>query len=255
MASAQYCDPGTAITACDAVLVVCSDDADYCDDVQSTLQSTEAFATVDSFDAKDGTPSADTLANYHAVLVFSYYPFHNASLLGDVLADYHDQGGGVVVAAFANAHSDPGEGSDVPSLQGAYGTPNSSYALADYAQGDLSSPSNDFLGEKLEEQSPLLYGVTNLSVGTATRSTAPSVEGRGVVVAKWGGGGQEPLVLRGKKGERNLVELNFYPASSNVDSDLGWTGDGKALLRNALKYSRCMVPCAPGTYSEKGGAD
>ncbi len=58
------------------------------------------------------------------------------------------------------------------------------------------------------------------------------------------------LVLRGTRGGRTLVELNFWPVSSRVASP-GWTGDGAQLLRNGLKYSRCM-PCAAGTYAAAG---
>ncbi len=70
-------------------------------------------------------------------------------------------------------------------------------------------------------------------------------------MARWGGGGQEPLVVRGRRGSRTLVELNFWPVSSSVASDW-WTGDGALLLRNGLKYSRCMA-CGMGTYTGLGG--
>ncbi len=57
-AGAQYCPPGAA-TVCDAVLVVCADDAPYCADVRSNLLATRAFATVEFFDATSGTPTAE----------------------------------------------------------------------------------------------------------------------------------------------------------------------------------------------------
>ena len=124
----------------------------------------------------------------------------------------------------------------------------------DYASGDfVSNP--DSLGEVLEPQSPLMADVASLNATNALRSTASVVAGRGVVVARWAGGGQEPLVLRGTRGNRTLVEFNFWLLSSSVDSSW-WTGDGGALLRNGLKYSRC-IPCGMGTYTvdgEEGGS-
>lgn len=75
------------------------------------------------------------------------------------------------------------------------------------------------------------------------------ISGRGIVVARWRGGGQEPL---GMRGGRTLVELNMFPVSSRLSSDY-WTGDAAALLRNALKYSLCM-PCTPGTFVCLGAA-
>ena len=241
-ATAQYCPPGAA-TACTAVLIValCSTEADQCEDIRSTLRGTGAFATVDIFDASSAAPAAAQLAAYHAVLVCS--AADDAGLLGDRLAAYHDQGGGVVVTFAANMLS---YGAN---LQGAYGAAANGYALMDYASGGYVVPS-DSLGDVLEPQSPLMAGVASLAATHAYRSTAPVIAGRGVVVARWGGGGREPLVLRGQRGNRTLVELNFLPVSSNFFS-AWWTGDGALLLRNALKYSRCM-PCGPGTFAAAG---
>jgi hypothetical protein len=243
MASAQYCSPGAA-TTCDNVLIVCTFSGN-CADVRSKLQSTAAFATVDVFRADSGTPSASLLARYHAVFVFSSDPIRDPILLGDRIAAYHDQGGGVVVALWANNNN-----AASLRLQGAYGTVASGYALLDYPNGGAVSPS-DSLGDVLEPDSPLLYGVASLFALSAFRSTAPLVVGRGVVVARWRGGGQEPLVLRGTRGGRTLVELNFYPVSSSAGYYSFWTGDGAQLLRNGLKFSRCM-PCGAGTYAAAG---
>jgi hypothetical protein len=75
----------------------------FIDPVLAILQGTGAFTTVEFFDAFFETPTAEQLASYHAVLVYRFPDFfYNADLLGDRLAAYHDQGGGVVVAMFAN---------------------------------------------------------------------------------------------------------------------------------------------------------
>jgi hypothetical protein len=241
-AFAQYCPPGAAIIACDTVLLVCRDSPVTCDNVQSKLRATRAFSTIDTFSG-GGTPTRGQLAAYHAVLVFrgEYSPFVDGKLLGDRLATYHDHGGGVVVAALANHNY---------ALGGTYGTVANGYALLDYAQGTLNDYFSDSLGEVLEPQSPLMFGVSALSAINAWRSTAPVVAGRGVVVARWRGGHQEPLVLRGTRGNRTLVELNLLPGSNRVVFNW-WTGDMALLLRNGLKYSRCM-PCGPGTYAGEG---
>jgi hypothetical protein len=168
--------------------------------------------------------------------------FADPILLGDRLANFHDQGGGVVVANNANTNA-----SSNGTLQGTYGTPDNGYALLNYALGSYSVLS-DALGSVLEPTSPLMNGVASFSATQAFRSTAPLIAGRAEVVAWWGDGGQEPLLLRGKRDHRTLVELNFYPPSSDVDNGF-WTGDGALLLRNGLKYSRC-IPC--GTLSGAG---
>ncbi len=60
------------------------------------VRGTGAFAAVDAFDARAATPDASLLAGYDAVLAYSASPFGDAAGLGDHLAAYHDQGGGVV---------------------------------------------------------------------------------------------------------------------------------------------------------------
>jgi hypothetical protein len=249
--STQYCPAGLA-TACAKVLVLAADSASNLADVQLTLRDTGAFAIVDTFAAQSagndggaGTPSAALLAAYDAVLTYNCgeYPFGDTVLMGDRLAAYHDQGGGVVVAQAANVFE--------RRLQGAYGAVDNGYALMDYATEGFTG-SADSLGEVLEPQSPLMTGVASFSAEAAWRSTANVVAGRGVVVARWRNGNQ-PLVLRGTRGGRTLVELNFYPLSTRARWNL-WTGDGGMLLRNALKYSRCK-PCGMGTYVVAGGEE
>jgi hypothetical protein len=219
--------------------------------VQSTLRGTAAFATVDTYDTRSTgiggpgtTPTLSQLAAYDAVFVFSFAYFAQTDVLGDRLAAFHDQGGGVVLACFAITSDFGGN-----TLGGAYGSPGNGYALLNYTQGNRNEYS-DTLGDVLEPQSPLMVGVASLNASVAHRTTAPPITGRAVVVARWRGGGQEPLVLRGMRGDRTLVELNFSPPSSNVESHW-WTGDGAQLMRNALKYSRCM-PCGKGAFADAG---
>ena len=239
----RYCDPAATQAACDRVLVVCADI--NCYDVRTSLQSTGAFATVDNFEAMYGTPAAALLAGYHAAFVWTGWPYADPVLLGDRLAAFHDQGGGVVICSPTTV--------DGRRVKGAYGSPANGYALFDYAQGQESVLS-DSLGDILEPLSPLMSGVTSLAAKNAFRVSSPPIAGRAVVVARWRGGGKEPLVLRGTRGNRTLVEINMFPMSSRANSDL-WTGNGAELLRNALKYSRCILPsaCKQGLFSNSTG--
>ena len=239
----QYCPSGAVQARCSSVLVIGNSPAD----VQGTLWATGAFDIVDAFNpTTSGTPQASQLAAYHAVVLYaSGQSLPDTTLLGDRLAAYHDQGGGVVVMFATNMAS------WADNLQGAYGNPANGYALLDYAAGGFINPT-DTLGEVLEPESPLLAGVSSFNASAAYRSTAPVISDRGVVVARWGDGGLEPLVVRGARGGRTLVELNFFPMSGKSFA-WAWSGDGAALLRNALKYSRCMLPsCGPGTFLAAG---
>jgi hypothetical protein len=71
-------------------------------DVVNKLLETGFFLQVDSFvNGRDPVPTLEQLSDYGAVLVYSDAGFNEPQILGDVLADYVDQGGGVVVATFA----------------------------------------------------------------------------------------------------------------------------------------------------------
>jgi len=47
------------------------------------------------------TPTIDTLSEFGAVVVWSNFPFGDPNGVGNVLADFVDQGGGVVIATYA----------------------------------------------------------------------------------------------------------------------------------------------------------
>jgi hypothetical protein len=58
-------------------------------------------ADLTSIDVRFTTPTLDTLSEYGAVVVWSNFPFGDPNGLGNVLADYVDQGGGVAIATYA----------------------------------------------------------------------------------------------------------------------------------------------------------
>jgi hypothetical protein len=214
----------------------------FVEDVQSKLLATGAFAAVDIFDAITATPSLSTLRSYSAVLTWCSVPYISASGLGDVLAQYWDGGGAVVVAIVGNNIGNK--------LRGRFGTNTNGYILID-GSADQEYPS-DYLGTVHEPQSPLMTGVANLSADFAVRSMGDVING-GIVVARWASNGR-PLVLRGTKASRPLATLHMMPASSSVSSNL-WRGDGANLMRNALIYSvcgSCMVVATGADNSSEG---
>ena len=234
---AGYCSAGSALPAAGVrVLVIAADS--HKPDVQSKLLGVDAFTAVDVFDAASSTPALSGLQDYAAVLVWNTNSsFASAAGLGDVLAQYFDGGGGVVVASWANCNS---------YLRGRFGAVANGYMLIN-GTAACESPA-DSLGAVLEAQSPLMTGVTALSAQKAYRSTGAVING-GQVVAQWASNGR-PLVVRGTRANRPLVALNVYPPSSSGYRTF-WTGDGAELLRNALLYSAC-APCTAGTFTAAG---
>ena len=233
-----YCAAGTLVqTAGPKVLLVHAESIPWIYDVQSKLQETGAFIAVDRFSAESGTPSLSDLQPYTAVLVWTDgFNFASTSGLGDVLAEYWDGGGAVVVAYSANADS---------YLQGRFGTVANGYILID---GTASSEYHSDQMRVMEPDSPLMAGVASLTALSAERSTGAVING-GIVIAEWASNGR-PLVVRGAKAGRPLVALNMAPVSAS-ESGGGWIGDGANLMRNTLLYSSC-VPCAAGTFAAAG---
>jgi hypothetical protein len=202
-------------------------------DVKTKLVDTGGFALVDTFDALQRTPTLSTLQAFDAVLISSdwhpTYKIQSAAVLGDVLADYFDGGGAVIVMSMANSGS---------IIQGRFGTASNGYILLDGA-ASWDNPASE-LGTVFEMRSPLLVNVAAFKAGAAWRSRGAVLNG-GIVVASWADG--VPLIVRGEKAgtRRRIVTLNFYPSSKTVRGDF-WQGDGAAIMKNAVFYSVSGAP-------------
>ena len=96
--AAVQANPGLNIVA-----VYALDGGDlYINDVKLKLEGTGLFNTVDAYDTTISIPSLAELQNYDAVLVYSNW-IYDGTAMGNVLADYMDSGGGVVLACLRGA--------------------------------------------------------------------------------------------------------------------------------------------------------
>ncbi len=196
----------------------------YADDIRSQLMVGGAFTTINIFDVSVGTPTLMELQAHQSVLVVSDKVLSNPVALGDVVADYYDLGGRVVLALFSTV----GAGTRI---QGRFGDPGGEYMITDPA-GALDMPVDDGLGMVLEPQNPLMKAVTSFSYVMASKSTAQPINS-GTIVARWLKGA--PLVIRGTAKGRNRVDVNLYPPK--VQNGMAvWSGDVAEILRNALLY-------------------
>jgi hypothetical protein len=185
-----------------------------------------AFTAVDLFDADAATPTPAKLQEYDAVLAFSDFGWANKTTLGDVLADFWDAGGGVVVTVLGNVQR-----FDIRGRWASGGYQLISPAL-------LDGPPETLPLNLTEPGSPLLVGVTAITATQAFQSTSDLINGA-VVVARWGSPPQRPFIVRGVKAGRNLVELNMFPPSASATTgrtDL-WVGDGAEIMHNSLLFS------------------
>ena len=204
----------------------------YGPEIASKILSTGRFSKVDVLLSQfEPIPSLAKLQEYSAVMVWSDYTLQpDGDALGDVLADYVDSGGRVVVATFALSssqnHAVGGRlvsGGYLPVQQGSNldGTPGTLVPV---------------LGGH-----PLLTGVNSFNGGSSSWHNDVTMANGGTLVASWSFGG--PLVaIKG-----NVVALNFFPPSSDSAAFGFWdaTTDGGVLMANALSVTLAEPDTTP----------
>jgi len=203
------------------VLLVAADDSPSVAAVQTYLSAFSDIATVDTFDATTGTPTLSYLQNYDAVLVWSNYAFDNSAALGDVLADYVDSGGGVVVTTFSYHSSVLLAGRLIDEQYSPFVTAGP--GLFSWADLGWYDPTH-----------PIMTGVTSIS---GFYRDDVSLTSGATLVASWDDG--QPFVAQ--KGQ--VVGVTLW---CGWQDDHDWTGDVPTLMHNALfrsAYAWCGDIC------------
>ncbi|HEX5218762.1 MAG TPA: M36 family metallopeptidase [Verrucomicrobiae bacterium] len=203
-------------------------------DVALRISTAGNFSQVDPFLAKAGypVPTLSQLQQYAAVLVFSDTSFNDNIALGDVLADYVDSGGGVVLATFG-FYSSGGS-----AIQGRIKTGN----YLPFTTGSASSGSTLTLVPDAPGH-PLLDGVTVFNGGSSSfHNSSIGIANGATLVAHWSNG--QPLVGANQFGNGRVVGLNFYPPSSGTGRTDFWQTNthGGQLLANALAWASHAPP-------------
>ena len=192
--------------------------------VQTTLVGTGRFNNVDIIDvsaAGTGTPTLEQLLQYDALLCWTNTTPADNNAWGDVLADYVDAGGGVVVAVFANSTTTAGR-----NIGGRW---QNGYEVVLDQSGNASG-ANGTLGTVHVPTHPVMAGVTQFTGGsTGSRPSGTTLEVGATLIAEWNDG--KVLVAEGANPRR--VDLGFYPPSSAC-SGSGWALGGDLLMANAL---------------------
>jgi hypothetical protein len=176
--------------------------------------------------AQSNAPTLETLCQYQSVLVYSDlyngYSFNDYNSLGNVLADYIDLGGGVVLGYGAYYYTSYGIG-------GRFQTDN--YYVMPYGTS-YNYYYGDYLGS-YDSSSPLMENVNQFYCYYMTPWTY-SVNPGATVVAQYTYTGR-PLVAEKYFNGNRRVDLGFYPASSDI---VYWGYDsyydGDQLIRNAM---------------------
>lgn len=182
------------------------------------------------------TPSLEMLQEYDALLVWSNDSFDDAVAMGNVLADYVDAGGGVVVAVFANTSTNAQR-----FLQGRWQTGD--YIAIPQMGGFSEGPGN--LGTVLVPDHPIMEGVTTFVTRWGTtaqgiifggyRPNEPDITPGSTKIALWNTG--QTLIATAPN--PRVVELGFHPVSSDVNGNAYWDAatDGARIMANALLFT------------------
>jgi hypothetical protein len=199
------------------------------DDVRSKIALRMTNIQVDAFliNGFNPPPTLSQLLQYRSVLVYSDVGFSGNTALGNVLADYVDAGGGVVLATFA--FWDTG----ALSIQGRLKTGG---YLPFTTAGQTNTPSLTLVPDVPAH--PLLNGVSSFNGGGGSyHNFFINVRSNAQLVAHWSNG--QPLVGALGVSQGRVVGLNFYPPSSDAGGASFWTAntDGGLLMANALKWA------------------
>ncbi|MBS0187947.1 MAG: hypothetical protein JSS51_07750 [Planctomycetes bacterium] len=196
-------------------------------DPRNKLVGTGYFSAIDLYDANLSTPTLAELQKYDVVFTWSNVEYKDPVAMGNVLADYTDWGGGVVVAMFAAA------GQTVTPLGGRWAT--GGYRLID-PLGGVTSGTPATLGTATYPNHAILNMVTSLDGGLLSfRPTSTALPADGVLVTSWSDG--KPLIATSTK-RHNRCDLGMYPPSSFVSPGFWLESTGGArIMANALLYS------------------
>lgn len=214
----------------------------WINDVRNKLLNLGWFDSVTVINVISSTPSLETLLAFDSVQVWSDSTFQNATLMGNVLADYVDAGGGVVIQTFATANG--------------Y-APLGRWASGGYqpmVPGGVTSGGSLTLGTVADPGHPIMDGVSSFVGGSSSYRGAGTLAAGSNLIASWSNG--TPLIAELMTFEGPVVTLNFFPPSSDQRSDF-WLAntDGDLLMGNSLLYVAgandrvdfFVVPASQGT--------
>jgi hypothetical protein len=212
-------------------------------DIRNKLLATGQFPEVVSYPVTGVTPTLEYLQQFSSVLLWSNGSFLSGEELGNVLADYVDGGGGVVVAVHANISSTVNR-----FLAGRW---DDSYRIITQACGNASAGSH-YLGTILVPGHPILENVNTFAgVSGLGRPSCTTLTSHGQKVALWE---DDKTLVAVSTTRPNRVDLGSHPASTDSSASNGWIAstDGAILFANALRFVQGGGP--PVCYANCDGS-
>ncbi|WP_255336446.1 Ig-like domain-containing protein, partial [Methanosarcina sp. KYL-1] len=186
--------------------------ADGANSLTSILTGFPDIGNVNSFNTAYGTPTLAELQQYDVAIVWSNYQYNDKVALGDVLADYVDSGGYVIIQVFSWYG---------PSwnLQGRIISEGYSPFVQD---GDNSNHYSTASLGPYDASHPIMKGVNSMS--DYYRDSVVLTTGA-ELVAEWDDG-EEFIATK-----ESVVGVNSYPGDNYQ-----WTGDYPTILHNTILW-------------------
>jgi subtilisin family serine protease len=193
--------------------------------VAQYLVNSGKFASVTTMNGCYFTPTLSELQMFDGVLVFGWYNWDNPTAIGNVLADFVDNSGRLMVAVAANA-----TGGDWQ-IKGRFNTQN--YWLISPNGGDFAGPY--LMGTVHHPEHPIMSGVSSVVSGCKFSSSATVSPGT-VRLADFTDG-TPLLVIKEQIGNRR-VDISFPVITKRVNPQYGidTTSDAELLIVNALDW-------------------
>ncbi len=226
----------------DVCTVYATTDSNVINDVKKKLDDTKLFNSVTNIDGGPGAPAAATLANCQAVLVYadSTRGFSYPAAVGDALAAYADQGGGVVVVnPYYTSYS----------YNNIYSANWDKYMLIE--NGSISYVSTSALGTT-DMTHPVMRGISKIAttgsrcyVRSGVTSGTVRAAASAKIVASWSDG--NAMVVVGTPNGKLRVDLNFSAYSSDAGTNGCYdpSSDASKLIANALMFVANTVKVTP----------
>ncbi len=190
----------------------------YPTQLKAFLEGYPDISTADTWNASvDGgsIPAPSDLLPYDVVIAWNNAVWADPDLIGDVLADYHDAGGNVILAVDAWSAGDFRTGGRF--IDEAY-TPFLSLGGAVF---------NDVTLGWYDAGHPLMDGI---ATSAAHFHNQVALSSAAVPVAAWDDG--MPFVATKMTGDHAAVGINTYYG----DGDVSWTTDAPLIVHNAIVY-------------------
>lgn len=180
-------------------------------DIQNILTADGRLGQIDVFQIEGATPDAQDLEGYDAIVVYTENPFEDPVVVGDLLADFVDDGGGLVVMAHAFSATRPIAGRIVT---GGY----LPFTVDGTDSGKAGPMGMQPVGTVLRPFGPegvheIMLNVVRFYGGPgAFHSAGIRVTPDATRIADWENG--EPLAAVKENQSGRVVGLNFFPPSN-----------------------------------------